>query len=158
MLAKPADGCKVIGWKGLPEVGAEVLEVDSEKRAKEVVQWRLKQEEERKKTEDAKTISKQRDNHNKQYTEYRRAKLEAGIHKAKYGWFDFHTREKENIEDDDERPRVKIMIKCDVDGSKDAILSCIDTYDDSTVRLDVVVADVGEITQEDVELASGFEV
>ena len=34
--AKPADGCKIIGWKGQPEVGAEVLEVENEKRAKEV--------------------------------------------------------------------------------------------------------------------------
>ena len=51
-LAKPSDGCKVVGWKGVPVVGAEVLEVESEKRAKEVIQWRIMQEEESKKSLD----------------------------------------------------------------------------------------------------------
>ena len=88
--------------------------------------------------------------------QYRRAKLDAGLFKARYGWHDFLTRSKESIDDGDERPRVKIIVKCDVEGSKDAILSCLETYNDSTVRLQVLNAAVGEVTKEDVEFGSNF--
>ena len=45
-----------------------------------------------------------------------------------------------------------------VDGSKDAILSCLDTYDNEEVRLDIMNAEIGDVTQEDIEYASNFEV
>ena len=156
--AKPADGCKIIGWKGQPEVGAEVLEVENEKRAKEVITWRLKQEEETKSKQDSKEIMKMRELSHKKYVEYRRAKLDAGVLKARYGWHDFKVREKEVVQDDDETPRVKILIKFDVDGSRDAILSCIDTYKDPNVKLDVLNAEMGRVTQEDVEFAASVQV
>ena len=155
--AMPAEGCKVVGWKGVPEVGGEVLEVESEKRAREVIQWRLKQEEELKKSKDLEEINRKRELDHKHYVEYRKAKLESGMFKSKYGWNDM-TRTKENIEDDDERPKVKIIIKFDVDGSKDAILSCLDTYDNEEVRLDIMNAEIGDVTQEDIEYASNFKV
>ena len=158
MFAGPADGCKVIGWKGVPQVGEEVLEVDCERRAKEVVQWRLKQQEEQKKMQDAEQIVKKREIDHKEYVDHRMKKLELGIFKPRFGRHDFHTRQKEVIVDDDQRPRVKILIKFDFDGSKDAILSCIDTYDEAEVRLDVLQAEVGEVTEEDVQFASDFEV
>ena len=156
-LAKPSDGCKVVGWKGVPVVGAEVLEVESEKRAKEVIQWRIMQEEESKKNLDVQAINKKRNLHNQDYADYRRAKLESGVMKPRYGWHDFKSRTKETIEDGDDRPKVKIILKCDVDGSKDAIVSCLGTYDESDVRLEVINAEVGDVTQEDVEFASNFE-
>ena len=37
-------------------------------------------------------------------------------------------------------------------------LSCLDTYDNESVRLDVINADIGDVTQEDVEYASNFKV
>lgn len=155
--AKPADGCKIIGWKGQPEVGAEVLEVENEKRAKEVITWRLKQEEETKSKQDSKEIMKMRELSHKKYVEYRRAKLDAGVMKARYGWHDFKVREKEVEKDDDETPRVKILIKFDVDGSRDAILSCIDTYKDPNVKLDLLNAEMGRVTQEDVEFVASVQ-
>ena len=43
----PAEGCKIFGWKGdiVPESGSDILQVPSEKRAKEVVAWRKKEAE-----------------------------------------------------------------------------------------------------------------
>ena len=84
-------------------------------------------------------------------------KLDTGVLKPRYGWHDFHTREKELVVDDDPRPRVNILIKCDFDGSKDAILACLDSYDEAEVRLDVLEADVGEVTQEDIQFAHDFQ-
>jgi hypothetical protein len=40
---KPSEACKVVGWKELPHAGGEVLQVESEKRAHQVIQWRLQQ-------------------------------------------------------------------------------------------------------------------
>merc|ERR1711902_130158 len=77
--------------------------------------------------------------------------------RAKFGWVDAHSRSKETDQDVDEKPKVKIMIRFGVDGSKDAILSCLDTYENEEVILDTLNADVGDITQEDVEFASNFE-
>ena len=156
-LALPAEGCKVAGWKGVPEVGSEVLQVESEKRAKEVVQWRIKEEEELKINKDLQEISKKRELDYNQYVEYRKAKLAKGFMKMKYGWLDEKSRTKEMAEDD-ETPKVSILLKFDVDGSKDAILSCLDTYDNESVRLDVINAEIGDVTQEDVEYASNFKV
>ena len=43
----PAEGCKIFGWKGdiVPESGSDILQVPSEKRAKEVIAWRKKEAE-----------------------------------------------------------------------------------------------------------------
>ena len=157
-FAMPAEGCKVAGWKGVPQVGGEVLEVEDEKRAKEVVQWRVNEQESEKTKIDLQEIEKKREIDRTQYVEIRRKKLESGMMRAKFGWLDAHSRTKETDQDVDEKPKVKIMIKFDVDGSKDAILSCLDTYEDEEVILDIIYADVGDINQEDVEFASNFEV
>ena len=157
-MAQVADGCKVIGWKDVPHVGAEVLQVDSERRAKEVIQWRLKQQSEEQIVQDAEHIAKQRKIARQAYVEYRMQKLKAGVHRPIYGRHDFYVREKEAIPDSDERARVVILLKFDVDGSKDAILSCLDTYDGEEVKLDVLEAEVGEVTQSDIQFASHFQV
>ena len=39
----PAEACRVTGWKGIPHAGDVVMQVESEKRAKEVVRWREQQ-------------------------------------------------------------------------------------------------------------------
>ena len=54
--------------------------------------------------------------------------------------------------------KVKILLKADFDGTRDAILSCLDSYHGDEVKLDVIEAAVGEITDGDVQHASAFQV
>merc|ERR1712080_749629 len=37
---RPAEACRISGWKDIPHAGNVVMEVESEKRAKEVIEWR----------------------------------------------------------------------------------------------------------------------
>ena len=65
----------------------------------------------------------------------RRKRLELGLYKVRYGKFDWHVRGKEvtSPEVDPER-RVSLVVKADVDGSLEAILQCLDTYEGTEVR------------------------
>lgn len=84
-------------------------------------------------------------------------KLQAGIQKPRYGRHDFYTRQKE-AEEDSETPKVSLIIKADVDGSLEAILNVLETYDlHEEVRLDVVHFGVGEVTDTDLTLAAQFD-
>ncbi len=75
-----------------------------------------------------------------------------------YGWFDFHVRKKESGEDGDRGGKVPLVVKADVDGSLEAILNCLDTYDSEAeeVALDLMDFGVGEVTEGDVALAKTF--
>ena len=131
---KPSESCKVVGWKDLPHAGAEVLQVESEKRAQQVIQWRKHQESQSKQMEDLREIEKKREAERKKYEDYRMKKLDTGMRHLKYGRFDFHVREKET-QLDDGPPKVSFVVKADVDGSLDAIMSCLDTYHSNEVDM-----------------------
>ena len=65
------------------------------------------------------------------------------------------SRVKETIERDGP-PLLSMVVKADVDGSLEAILSCLDAYDDGTrdvpVKLDLIDFGVGDVTEGDVLL------
>mgnify|MGYP002045758790 FL=1 len=48
-------------------------------------------------------------------------------------------------------------MRCDVDGSLDAILNCLYSYKDPAVELDILNAAVGEVTETDLKLAQDFD-
>merc|ERR1711874_807475 len=52
---------------------------------------------------------------------------------------------------------VSIVVRCDVDGSLDAIINCLNTYKDQEVELDILNAAVGEVTETDLMLAQEFD-
>jgi translation initiation factor IF-2 len=53
-------------------------------------------------------------------------------------------------------PQVSIVIKGDVDGSLEAILDVLETYDSKQCRLDIIHYGVGALTESDVNLAEPF--
>jgi translation initiation factor IF-2 len=53
-------------------------------------------------------------------------------------------------------PVVSVLVKGDVDGSVEAILSCLDTYNGQEVKLEIVHFGVGQVSESDVSLAEGF--
>ena len=64
-------------------------------------------------------------------------------------------REKE-IPEIDEGPHVSLVLKCDVDGSLEAIHSVLETFDSATLKLNLISSGVGAVTATDVNLAHAF--
>ena len=131
---RPSEACKIVGWKDLPHAGGEVLQVESEKRAHQVIQWRKHQEVKLKQAEELRLIEHRREADRKKYEEYRLKKLQTGMIHLNYGRYDFHVREKQSPNDEGP-PKVSFVIKTDVDGSLEAIVGCLQTYKSSEVNM-----------------------
>ena len=99
-------------------------------------------------------IEEQRRAEREAYLELRQRKLKTGYVTVHYGRLGFE-RQKE-VETDSEEPRVSLIVKADVDGSIDAIVSCLDTYHEDEVKLDLVNFGVGQVTESDISMAESF--
>ncbi|XP_007936194.1 translation initiation factor IF-2, mitochondrial [Orycteropus afer afer] len=150
----------IIGWRDLPSAGDEILEVESEARAREVLDWRKYKQEQEKNKDDMKIIEEKRKEHQESHWKDR----------EKYGTLNWKERSflkyQEKKEQKFLKPKEKaerdsnvlpIIIKGDVDGSVEAILDIIDTYDAShECKLELVHFGVGDISENDVTLAETF--
>jgi translation initiation factor IF-2 len=154
--AGPAEACRVIGWKDLPHAGDEVMQVESEKRAQEVVRWRRDQRKALEELQSFEVIEQKRQQDRVKYEEHRMERLKAGVYKPVYGLHGFHTREKETSLDGEDDRKVSIVLKTDVDGSLEAIKNCFNTYKDDEVVLDIIRTGVGDVTESDMKLANEF--
>jgi len=79
-------------------------------------------------------IELKREADRKEYEEYRLKRLETGMLHLKYGRFDFYVREKQSPTNEGP-PKVSIVVKTDVDGSLDAIVGCLQTYNSNEVDM-----------------------
>jgi len=154
---RPSEAAKIVGWRGesVPAAGTEVLAVESEQRAREVVDFRLAVQLRNFSEQQHTIVEEHRRQDREIYFQHRKKKLERGWVKLKYGKFG-HTRVKET-ETGDEKPAVNVIIKGDVDGSIEAILSCLETYQEDDVKLDVVDFGVGEVSESDLSMAESFD-
>ncbi|KAM6179320.1 translation initiation factor IF-2, mitochondrial [Erethizon dorsatum] len=159
--AYPSMPVGITGWRDLPSAGHEILEVKSEARAREVIDWRKFEQEQEKNKDDLKIIEEKRKEHQEAYRKGR----------EKYGtllWKDISfmkylerkeqkcLRPKEKVERD--RNILPIIIKGDVDGSVEAILDIMDTYDAShECELELVHFGVGDISENDINFAKTFD-
>ncbi|KAJ9576526.1 hypothetical protein L9F63_025578, partial [Diploptera punctata] len=150
--APPATPVEVLGWRELPSAGDEIIQVESERRANEVMRWRQSLQQTEKQEVDREAVEAKLQEHLKVY----KPQLEERRRLGKYKMRRTGPREKE-IKDDDQGPRVSIVVKGDVDGSVEAILDVLETYDDNEkCKLDLVHYGIGAVTETDVELADAF--
>ncbi|KAM5227439.1 translation initiation factor IF-2, mitochondrial [Ctenodactylus gundi] len=159
--ACPSMPVGIAGWKGLPSAGDEILEVESELRAHEVIDWRKFEEEQEKNRDELKIIEEKRQEHQECH---RKAREKYGtLHWRERSFLKYLQRKeqkplkpKEKTERDSSV--LPIIIKGDVDGSVEAILGIIDTYDAShECELQLVHFGVGDISENDVHLAETFD-
>ncbi|XP_025105138.1 translation initiation factor IF-2, mitochondrial-like isoform X2 [Pomacea canaliculata] len=150
--APPSTPVEILGWKELPSAGDEVLEVTSETTLKRVIDWRQQQTELRKLEQDQVVINEHREEQKQQHREAMRQRREAGFNWARKNP---GPRPKEAIIAH-EGPQFSLVLKGDVDGSLEAILDTLDTYNSKKCRLDLIHYGVGSITESDVELAEAF--
>ena len=90
------------------------------------------------------------------YHEARMAKLKAGY---KYWKCPMELRQEllKSVfkTEENDHPRVTVLVKTDFDGTRDAIANCLDTYDkNDSVWLDILGVSVGDVTEADLQLAS----
>ncbi|KAJ9592515.1 hypothetical protein L9F63_015832, partial [Diploptera punctata] len=150
--APPATPVEVLGWRELPSAGDEIIQVESERRANEVMRWRQSLQQTEKQEVDREAVEAKLQVHLKVY----KPQLEERRRLGKYKMRRTGPREKE-IKDDDQGPRVSIVVRRDVDGSVEAILDVLETYDDNEkCKLDLVHYGIGAVTETDVELADAF--
>ncbi|XP_077138794.1 translation initiation factor IF-2, mitochondrial isoform X1 [Ranitomeya variabilis] len=156
----PSMPVEIVGWKELPSAGDEILEVESEQRAKEVVQWRTYMEEQEKMKKDLEMIEVRQKEHREAHRKHLDTFIgmtwkqkSAVLYRAKKSLMGKRPAEKRTRD----RPVVPIIIKGDVDGSVEAILGVLDTYDaDQECELDLVHFGIGDISESDVALAETF--
>ncbi|KAK3599626.1 hypothetical protein CHS0354_029082 [Potamilus streckersoni] len=149
--AAPSTPVEIIGWKELPSAGDEILQVESEQVAKSVVEYRSNKDQDVKIEEDALAIEKKREAHETIYQKELRARQAQGFRiSRKQGG----KKPKEWV------PSTEIVLsfvlKGDVDGSVEAIMDVLDTYEDGRCRLDLIHYGIGNITETDVQLAQSF--
>lgn len=151
-MAPPGTPVQIMGWKELPNAGDEMLEVESEQRAREVLKWREDQKMLEKQKADAIVIQKKLEEHLLQYKAELKQRREEGRFRKRPVIF----RPKE-YQETYTGPKLPIIIKGDVDGSVEAILDMIETYSDhDRCRLDLISYGVGNVSENDVELAQTF--
>ncbi|NXA90918.1 IF2M factor, partial [Melanocharis versteri] len=158
--ASPGIPVEIMGWKESPSAGDEVLEVESEQRAQEVVAWRTYVEQQEKMKKDLEVIEAKQKEHRLEY-EKKQQKLahltwrqrKAVLYKAnKHLMF---SRPKERTEMDENT--LSLIVKGDVDGSVEAILNILDSYDcEDECKLDIVYFGMGDISENDIILAEAF--
>ncbi|XP_067005150.1 translation initiation factor IF-2, mitochondrial [Anabrus simplex] len=149
--APPSTPVEIIGWRELPSAGDEILEVESERRAHEVVRWRESCRLMQKQEADSKAVEMKMKEHLKVY----KAQLEEKRLKGRFKIRRTEPREKE-IKNEDKGPSLSIVVKGDVDGSVEAILDVLETYNSSSCKLNLVHYGVGAVSETDIELAEVF--
>ncbi|ODM97605.1 Translation initiation factor IF-2, mitochondrial [Orchesella cincta] len=154
--ATPSTPVEVIGWRDLPS---------RPKMAHQIIQLRQNMEMTEKQKQDEEVIKTKMDDYNKEYKAMLAEKRKQGRYKIRRQG----PRQKEIVDDDSIRHSV--IIKGDADGSVEAILDVLDTYDchspmqdgcyslwyGSCVHLLLWATRVGDISESDVKLAEAFQ-
>ncbi|CAI5771344.1 translation initiation factor IF-2, mitochondrial [Podarcis lilfordi] len=159
-VSPPSMPVEIVGWKEVPSAGEEILEVESEQRAREVVEWRSYAEQQEKAKKDLEVIEVKQKEHRDAYKKDREGmenmswkQRRAAVYKSKKHLLAIRPKEK----GESDKNVLHIIIKGDVDGSVEAILNILDTYDaDEECELDVVHCGIGDISENDINLAETF--
>ncbi|XP_021963798.1 translation initiation factor IF-2, mitochondrial [Folsomia candida] len=150
--AGPSTPVEVIGWRDLPSAGDTIYEVESEQIAKSVVECRIAKDMEDKAKSDAVVIEQKHQDHLKDYKAILAEKRRLGRFRLK------PTGPRQKQFQEDTTIRLPIIVKADVDGSIEALLDVLETYDcHDQCRLDLVHYGVGDLTETDIKLAETFQ-
>lgn len=131
--ATPGMPVEIDGWREQPAAGTEILQAETEQRAKDVVEYRLERSETAKMGEDMAAINEAR-------LEKRRLEKAEGEAAAA-------------AEPSGPKP-VNFIIKADVDGSAEAVLNSIAAIGNNEVYANVLRSGVGPVGEFDVEHAA----
>uniref|UniRef100_UPI003AAF0B69 translation initiation factor IF-2, mitochondrial n=1 Tax=Centroberyx gerrardi TaxID=166262 RepID=UPI003AAF0B69 len=158
--AGPGAAVEVVGWKELPSAGEQILEVESEQRAREAVDWRCYQEEQQKLQEEQQAVEAKQKQHQESYRREREGlahlswrQRKAALYRANKQTAAMRPSERAEREE----LALPLIIKGDVDGSVEAILNILDSYDaQEQCQMEVVHFGIGDVSENDISMAETF--
>uniref|UniRef100_A0A3P8TFD6 Translation initiation factor IF-2, mitochondrial n=1 Tax=Amphiprion percula TaxID=161767 RepID=A0A3P8TFD6_AMPPE len=158
--AGPSAAVEVVGWKDLPSAGETILEVESEQRAREVVEWRSHEEEQVKLREEQNAIELKQKLHLEEYHRERERlthlnwrQRRTALYRANKSVFSMRPSEKTQSD----QLSLPLIIKGDVDGSVETLLNILESYDaQQQCQLEVVHFGIGDVSENDVNMADTF--
>ncbi|NP_001011586.1 translation initiation factor 2 [Apis mellifera] len=158
LKAKPSEVVQILGWKELPNVGDEILEVENDKILQEVIKFRQKQRAEILAKEHKAAADQKLEKHLIEYKKMLKIKRLFGKDRKIMDMVrEKIIEEKRKNKNKNLTPAVNIIVKGDVAGSVEALLDIFDTYTYDTIcQLNIVHYGIGFITQSDIELANTF--
>lgn len=148
---EPGYPAEIEGWRDLPASGDVVLQVPSEQKGRDVIKTREHKKFQEKSKDIASAIAEKTEAHQREYQERLAMKRRMGRYKLRATG----PRQKE-LQPDDGHPALNLVIKADVNGTLEAILNTLDTYDLQDCEMDLVHYGVGPVSESDVELAKSF--
>lgn len=155
---------QITGWRedSLPAAGDFIEQASSEAEAKKIIRNYYMELNKEKTLRDQEQASLKADEHKKFYKEKLREKQASGYVYRPIYRLDRGVRPKETGDEHSlgENRKLNVILKCDVDGSMDALLDLLDTYDphnNQLVKLDIMHFGVGNINESDITLASSFD-
>ncbi|XP_027509560.1 translation initiation factor IF-2, mitochondrial [Corapipo altera] len=158
--APPGIPVEIMGWKDVPSAGDEILEVESEQRAHEVIDWRTYVEQQEKLKKDVEVIEAKQKEHRLEYKQQQQKlahltwrQRKAALYKANKHLLFQRPKDRREVAED----TLSVIVKGDVDGSVEAILNILDSYDcEDECKLDIVHFGMGDISENDLSLAEAF--
>ncbi|KAK6758270.1 hypothetical protein RB195_015844 [Necator americanus] len=152
--AGPSTPVRISGWReDLPNPGEIILEVSCVDRAHRAIKFRTEREMAGKAEKDRKAIEEQRMEERAKYLANRQKMLDAGY---RYGSTLRRVVHKEHMLEkstEDDFPKLRLMLRTDVEGTLEAILNVTETYASEKCKFQVVEFGVGPPTNMDVEIA-----
>ncbi|KAL9106024.1 MAG: hypothetical protein Q9227_008867 [Pyrenula ochraceoflavens] len=153
--APPGTPIVVDGWREQPEAGAEVLQADSEERAKDVVEHRKERDEQSTLAQDAAAINETRRRDAEARAQVLAWEKEnwAGIVRARQpkdnvGWVE------SKFDQDGGPKRVDIVVKADVGGSVEAVVNAVSSIRNNEIAANVIDAKIGPVNESDIQYLS----
>ncbi|KAK6537930.1 hypothetical protein TWF694_010826 [Orbilia ellipsospora] len=149
--APPGTPVEIDGWRDQPDAGDEVLQAESEDKAKSVVEYRLFKEERQQLAKDIEAINEQRKLHTeKKQREARLKELQQQGLDAKDAEAELLPLEQDNK---DKVLEVPFIIKADVAGSVEAVAAQVLSVANDELRTKVIRSGVGPLTESDIYMA-----
>lgn len=144
----PGMPAEILGWRELPGVGEIILEVENEKKAHSVINFREQKLRDQKAIDALEAIDAKRTEHEIAQNERRKLSVKE---KKSLDW------QQKQRNEDDTLPTINIVVKADVHGSVEAILDVLDTYDSNDIcRMNIVHYGVGPVNDGDIDIAKAF--
>lgn len=153
----------VTGWRDgrLPMPGDIVKEVNNESEARAMIHAFASKQIEERAIHDSQLAAIKAQEDRAAYKEKVAQKRQSGFHYMSLPLYERRYLGLRPTKQEQEKTlKVNMILKCDVEGSLEALLDILDTYDphnSQLVKLDVMHYGVGDLTEGDLKLAAGFE-